>query len=125
MMVSGSYVASDMSSESDSIFNEKHFHLTYGGAKHNPTDNTVNGLGTSFYYYHQLNEEHYAATSTDILRPAERAFVAMQYADESPACVAYSGTDNRTFVMGFPFECIRDAATRASLMSGILHFLLE
>lgn len=125
LMVSGSYVASDMRDDRDSIFIRKNLHLTFAGTVHNAENNTINGLGTSFSYYSLLNEEHYAATTTDILQPVDNAFVAMQYSDGSPACVAHTGKTNRTFIMGLPFECIRNDRTRASLMNGILKFLLE
>jgi hypothetical protein len=49
----------------------------------------------------------------------------MQYADGQDAAVAYKGKDYRSFVMGFPFECIKDEQKQRSIMRGILNFLLK
>ena len=47
----------------------------------------------------------------------------MQYADGTSAAVAYDGVAYKSFVMGFPFECIQSPATRNLLMQGIMQFL--
>jgi hypothetical protein len=39
------------------------------------------------------------------------------------AAVAYQGSDYRTFVMGFPFESIREETSRNVIMASILRFL--
>ena len=49
----------------------------------------------------------------------------MKYGDNQSACVAYDGSDYRSFTMGFPFECIREEQRRESIMRGILNFLLQ
>jgi hypothetical protein len=72
-----------------------------------------------------MNEEHYAATSTDILQPVKPAYTAMQYADGYGVAVAYKGSDYRLFVMGIPFECIQGEQKRTNIMSGILRYLLQ
>jgi hypothetical protein len=75
-------------------------------------------------YWKALNEEHYAATSADILQPVKPAFTAMQYADGYGAAIAYR-SNCRLFVMGFPFECIEGEHKQASVMRGILNYLLK
>jgi hypothetical protein len=85
----------------------------------------VQGLGTTLFYYQNLNEEHYAATSTDILHPVQSAITAMQYADGYGAAVGYKGNDYSVFVMGFPFECIKTSQKRSSIMNGILNYLIK
>jgi hypothetical protein len=85
----------------------------------------LNGMGTTIPYWRQLNEEHYAATSSDILQPVKPAYTALQYADGYGAGVAYQGSDYRSFVMGIPFECIKGEQKRAAIMNGILNFLLK
>jgi hypothetical protein len=87
--------------------------------------NELLGLGTNMHYWKELNEEHYAATSADILQPVKPAYTAMQYADGYGAAVAYKGTDYRLFVMGLPFECIQEEQKRTSIMNGIIRYLLE
>ena len=49
----------------------------------------------------------------------------MAYADNYSAAVAYQGSDYRAITLGFPFECIKSPRTRASLMAGILQFLIH
>ena len=49
----------------------------------------------------------------------------MQYADGFGAATAYKQGGQRLFVMGFPFECIRDDQKRGSIMRGILNYLLK
>lgn len=89
-------------------------------------NDTVKGLGTVFDFYHQMNEEHYAAVSADVISPTtEKAFSAMCYADGQSAAVAYQGDDYRTLTIGFPFECIKSEETRCSIMRGILQFLIQ
>ena len=95
LLVSGSYIGSDM------------------------------GLGTTFEFSRHLNETHYAATHPEILQPVAPAFTAMAYADDYSACVAYDGKDYKAMTIGFPFECIKEEQKRASLMRGILRFLLQ
>ena len=124
LLVSGAYVASDMPTNQEQLFVNQVLHCQYGGRSQAPT-NLVNGLGTTLYYYKNLNEEHYAATSTDILHPIRPAITAMQYADGYGAATAYKGADGNVFVMGFPFECIKTSQKRASIMQGILNYLIN
>lgn len=70
-----------------------------------------------------LNETQLAVPSPATLHPNSPAFAALAYEDGHPASVCYPGTDYRTFVLGFPFECIREADGRANLMAMILNFL--
>ena len=105
------------------------------------TASSVQGMGLLFQYQNVLSAKHYAATHPEILNPAAQAdttatesaepsaivqpFTAMQYTTGTSAAVAYKGKDYRTFVMGFPFECIIDEKTRNGVMAGILKFLTE
>ncbi len=124
LLASGAYIGADMTAPAEQQF------LADVLKVNNPTDyrdpsGLVTGLGTSFSFYHQLNEQHYAATHTDVLMPAvQGAFPAMVYANGTSAAVAYSGQDYHAFTMGFPFECITDQGMRASIMNGILRFLI-
>ena len=124
LLVSGAYVGSDMLSDGERQFLATMLKCRYSGRNQAAT-NEVRGLGTNLFYWSQLNEQHYAATATDILQPVGHAYTAMQYADGSDAAIAYPGSDYRSFVMGFPFECIQDSKKRASIMNGILNFLIK
>ena len=124
LLVSGAYIGSDMDEEKEKLFMANVLKVSHEGTN-SYTQTTISGLGQHFDIYRQPNELHYAAQHTDILMPASAGpFPAMVYADSTSAAVAYQGQDYRTFVMGFPFECIQDEKMRNKLMYGILKFLL-
>ena len=123
LLVSGAYVGTDMTQDADRQFLQNVLKSTWGG-RSQTKDNKVKGLGTEMTYWKALNEEHYAATSADILQPVKPAFTAMQYADGYGAAIAYR-SNCRLFVMGFPFECIEGEHKQASVMKGILNYLLK
>ena len=132
LIVSGAYIGRDMQKPEEQKFLANVLKVSYQGDYRAPSGK-VSGLGTTFDFHHQLNERHYAATSTDILMPAapippttntQPPFPAMLYANGTSAAVAYGGEDFRTFVMGFPFECITDEAQRNAIMNGILSYLI-
>jgi hypothetical protein len=124
LLVSGAYIGADMQSDSERQFLANTLKVLYAGSLYK--NSTIRGLGTNFSIYSNINEKHYAATTTDVLRPSvNTAFCAMQYSDGNAAGVAYNGRDYHSFVMGFPFECIIDPALRNSIMRGILNFLIN
>ncbi len=125
MLVSGAYLGSDMTQENDAVWLSRYMKVSYGGAIKTDTLTGANGLGMQFDFFRTLNPNHYAATRADVLRPEGNAICAMQYSDGQSAAVAYSGSDYKAFVMGFPFECITDASTRNKLMQGILNYILQ
>ncbi|MBR1505895.1 MAG: xanthan lyase [Prevotella sp.] len=124
LFVSGAYIGTDMTTDGDSSFLSSVLKCRHGGRSASES-NTLKGLGTTMSYWKELNEDHYAATSADILYPVHPAYTAMQYADGYGAAVAYKGSDYRLFAMGLPFECIQDAKKRSSIMRGIMNFLLK
>ena len=121
LLCSGSYVVSDMLADSEAQFMHSLFHSSYGGTIRS-SNYMVNGLQQSIYLTNLVNDKHYATTQSDVLRPEDSAFVAMQYADGQTAAVA-NNVGVHTFVMGFPFECISDKMMQATIMRGILAFL--
>jgi len=125
LFASGSYIASDMCTDKEQNFMKDVMHVVFNGCERDITHDMITGMGTSFNIYKQLNEEHYASTSSDILHPVAPAFCALTYGSGTPACVAYRGDSFRTIALGFPFECIRSAQKRKTIMHGILTFLLE
>ena len=125
LIVSGAYVGSDMRDGRERKFLSDILHITPDGATRPAYKNTISGMGTSFDIYTTLNEEHYAATSIDVISPLAPAFCTLTDADGRSVCVAYDGRDNRTFTMGFPFECITSAQKRSAIMRGILNFIFK
>ena len=124
LLVSGAYVGSDMTSDSEQQFLTNVLKCRYAGCSL-ADSGTVKGLGITLDYWNQLNATHYAATSVDILQPVKPAFTAMQYADGQDAAIAYKQGRESVFVMGFPFECIKERQKRSSIMQGILNYLLN
>lgn len=124
LLISGAYLASDMTDDGEQTFLSNVLKCQLAGRSNAPS-NILNGLGTQMQYYNTLNEEHYAATATDVLLPVGPAFSAMQYADGTTAAVAYKGNDYHLFAMGVPFECIQTKQKQSAIMRGILSFLLN
>ena len=125
LLVSGSYVASDMTSEEDSIFMKNVLKVSYAGSERDNSQSGVSGLGNTFDIYRSLNERHYAATAPDALHAQEDAFGAMQYEDGRLACVAYKGKDYHCVTAGFPLECIINAEKRNAIIRGLVAFLTK
>lgn len=125
LLVSGAFTASDMKTTEEKLFLQQTLRCGLN-SHYNGDSETVTGLGTSFDFYHRFSPNHYAATSCDALAPmGEGVFSAMLYADGTCAATAYSGSDTRLFVMGFPWECIKGEKKRTSIMKGITKFLLQ
>ncbi|MBR1469636.1 MAG: xanthan lyase, partial [Prevotella sp.] len=127
LLISGAFVGSDMQATSEQAFLAEQLNVQFAGKQWNAASQKllIHGLGMNFNIYNLLNDRHYAATATDILQPRQPAYCAMQYADGMSAAVAYDGQSHKTFVIGFPFECIREQAAREALMRGIMNFLLN
>ena len=124
LLVSGAYVGTDIMGAEEELFVSQTLKCKYGG-QYRGKENVIEGLGTRIEYYNTLNEEHYAATSADILSPQPSSYAVMRYADGHDAAVAYKGKDYCSFTMGFPFECIKNRQQQGSIMRGILNYLLK
>jgi len=125
LLVSGSFIGSDMTSPAERNFLANVLKLRYDGSDRQNSNGNVQGLGMAFDTYRTLNETHYAATAPDIISPLSTSYCVMRYSDGRNAAVAYSGRDYRSFAMGFPLECIKDERARNAIMKGILNYLLN
>lgn len=126
ILVSGAYVGSDMTQPHERSFMSDVLKTTFTGTDTNAGNNMVDGLGLSFDIIRQINDRHFAATSVDRIAACDgRSFASMRYQDGSTAGVAYDGTDYKSFVMGYPYECINNVRTRQQVMKGLLGFLLK
>lgn len=123
LFVSGAYLGTDMQQTSEQSFLRNVLKCSFGG-KNTDSTGMAKGLSTDIQYWNELNEQHYAATSTDIINPVSPAFTAIQYTDGTSAAVACNNPSAHVFIMGFPFECIKNTATQGAIMRGILHYLL-
>lgn len=122
LLVSGAYLSTDMSTDTERRFLSDVLHIGDGQQAH---ETHLSGMGTQFDIYSELNDEHYAATNVDIVKPQQPAFCALTYQSGMSACVAFKGQVSRTIAMGFPLECIRTAKARRMVMKGIVNFLLR
>ncbi len=125
LLVSGSYIGSDMQTAGEQEFLGSVLNVRYTASDSLTTEPLVKGLGTSFDIYREFNKHHYSAAHPEALNPVGTSYCAMQYADGNSAAVAYGGDKNRTFVMGFPFECIKSKTQRKLIMQGIMNFLMK
>lgn len=125
LLVSGSYIGSDMATDAEKDFLGSVLKVSNNGETPPRHYTAVTGMGMSFDIHRTLNEDHYAATSPDVLHPVGSAFCALLYGNGRAAGVAYDGRDYKSFVMGFPFECITSHSKRNAVMRGILSFLMK
>ena len=125
LLVSGSYIGSDMQGASEQAFLKDVLKLSFAGSDRDNKNSSVHGLGMTFDIWRTINETHYAATAPDVISPIKGSNCVMRYSDGRDAAVAYSGRDYKTFAMGFPLECIKDAKTRNAIMRGILKYLIK
>lgn len=125
LLVSGAYVGTDMRMDEERNFLRTQFKCASDASNTNTKDIAVSGLGLNFSIIRHPNDVHYAAQSVDVLDPVGNAFCAMRYADGSDAAVAYKGNDYRTFIAGFPLDCVNENRYFGLLMKGIMSFLLN
>lgn len=139
LLVSGSYVASDLwdnpltpSLEEDRKFatDVLKYKWRVGRAAREGKAHFVNSpfrmLQGHVRFNQQLNDRCYIVESPDGIEPAsDEAHTVMRYSENGiGAAVAYQG-DYRTLVMGFPLETIRPARARNMMMEQVMQFLMD
>ena len=126
LLVSGSFIGSDLRSEEEQRFLAQTLHLSCPGNVRNDSLSVFTGLNLQLPVYNTPNADHFACNISDVLEPTEGAFSAFAYGNGGySAGVAHDGQNGRTLTLGFPFECISDAQIRAQAMSAMLQFLLR
>lgn len=126
LMLSGSYIATDMLSNTERDFTARYLKYEYGGTAAADTTRYVQGLNLTIPIHRGLTAECYPLQAPDAIHPATpAAFTAFVYGGGQSAGIAYDGDDYRVVAMGFPFEAIADNATRKQAMEAILRFLTE
>ena len=84
----------------------------------------VRSAHSSFTIPRTLNEQSIAIPAPETLVPVAPAYAVLAYEEGNQcAAIAYPGTYYRTFILGFPFESIREENERAHLMAMVLNFL--
>lgn len=123
LLLSGSYIGSEMNSPSEMQFTESVLKYTNGGSLRGITNGKVSGANEEFTFPTRPNEKTYAVPAPDCLLPIGGAYSTFVYTPGNyGAGIAYKGTDYRTFVLGFPLECIEGAKERGHIMKAILTF---
>jgi len=141
VFVSGSFIATDLwdnpnsdeaTAEADQKFAEEvlGYHWRVGQASVTGEAYEVDSRfkafsGGEFDFHNTLNPDFYAVESPDSFYGADNAKSAtiMRYSENNlVAGTAYSPGTYRTVAIGFPFETIKAADARASLMKQILAF---
>ena len=126
LLVSGSFIGSDLRSEEEQRFLAQTLHLSCPGNVRNDSLSVFTGLNLQLPVYNTPNADHFACNISDVLEPTEGAFSAFAYGNGGySAGVAHDGQNGRTLTLGFPFECISNAQIRAQAMSAMLQFLLR
>ena len=122
ILVSGSYIGSNMNSPSALGFTENILKYSFGGRMGGKTSGTIYGANTHFTIPCTVNEKTYAVPAPDCLTPVAPAYSTFIYTPGNySAGIAYKG-NYRTFVLGFPFESIEGVQQRTRIMSAILGF---
>lgn len=137
LFVSGSFVATDLwtgpeAAEEDRAFAREVLHYEYAGGQAarrgrvRVVTSQADFVRDEYRFNTGYSSECYAVEAPDALKPwGEGAFPVMRYSENgSTAAVAFGGR-GRTFVAGFPFETLTDAAQRNRLMRDVLEFLMK
>lgn len=138
VMLTGSFIASDIWDKKNAVEEEKTFAAEVLGYKWRVGQAAVEGGVYAVPNIHKtlsdegawtyetvLNESIYAIESPDAIFPADTKTGAtvLRYSENNiPAGVAASKNGYKTFVMGVPFEVISGDAERNALMSRVLNF---
>ncbi|MCH4154719.1 MAG: xanthan lyase [Muribaculaceae bacterium] len=137
IFVSGAFVASDIWDRDSVNAEEKAFAQNVLGYKWRVCQAAVNGeaycVPTVFQqllsdktisFNTELNKDMYCVESPDAILPFNKkvASTTLRYKENNlPAAMAMA-TNYKTYVMGFPFETIKDGAVRDDLMKQVLDF---
>lgn len=123
LLVSGSKWGENLQKDD---FGKNVLKCTYGGRFSNLSSAPVKGAGTSFRIQGGANESIYAVPSMECVMPVEGAYSAFAYTNGNYGSgTVYRGEDYRTFVLGFPLECVENADVRTYLMQTIVQTLLS
>lgn len=140
VMVTGSYVATDIWKKADAKQEEKDFAQKVLGYKWgsdrisktgrvfiNPTAISQFAATENLTFNNELNDKCYCVESPDaIYRGNDNSTIIMRYEENNKsAAIACRQNGYKTVVMGFPFETVNGAETRDALMAKILGFFAK
>lgn len=124
LIISGTDIVSGADNYSAN-FNKEILKCDNGGSMHTINSGNISGIGLNFTIPVTLNEKVYCAEASDCVMPLSTAFSTFVYTPGNySAATAYKG-DYRTFVLGFPFECVDGENNRAAIMSAAINFFMS
>ena len=126
LLVSGSFIGSDMQREDERRFTREVMHYDFAGSARADSTGIVRGLNLNLPLQRDKGGDTYAVIAPDALMPVGNgAFTAFAYGQGQSAGIAYSGKDCRVVAMGFPFEGIADADLRRQAIRALVDFLTK
>lgn len=123
LLVSGSYIASDMSTDEEKDFTSRVLHYVTTKESYTGNESVITSNAFNFNIIRNLGSRQYAVTHPDVLCPTNGAFCAFTYADGSSAGTAYTDGTSKVIALGFPFESIEDEQKRAEMMQAITQMM--
>ena len=126
LLVSGSFIGSDMQREDERRFTREVMHYDFAGSARADSTGIVRGLNLNLPLQRDKGGDTYAVIAPDALVPVGNgAFTAFAYGQGQSAGIAYSGKDCRVVAMGFPFEGIADADLRRQTIRALVDYLTK
>lgn len=123
LIVSGSYIGSDMwNNDDDKSFCRDILKYEYNRSlSDNDSICTVSGDQIDCGFIQKMNEKFYAVGHPEVLTPVSSTPLLYYKKENNIAGIYYNGKDYRTVIMGFPFESITDEMQRKMLMNDVLN----
>ncbi len=125
LLVSGSYLASDLKNRQEREFASHILHYAPADDSGLPADSLVKGNDFEFSILRTLGQGRYAVTRPERLAPVGKAFPCLTYSDGSCAGIAHADSRSTVMALGFPFESINEDESRNKLMEAFLNMLSE
>lgn len=133
LIVSGSYITSDMLCKEDEEWMAEKMGIRHCGViadsivtRYNHVSDMVYANGKAFPVYRHINGEHYASVASDILIPATEEKEAIRFATyhtgETAGLIVKNGGKN-IVALGFPIECIKEEKDRTEIMRTIIRLV--
>lgn len=125
LLLSGAYLGTDLSSQSEKAMTQRILHCTPAGKESADSLLTIEGMNTRCTMCLKPNERHLSTPHTSVIEAAGNAFSILAYPrTKHSAAVAYKGADYRSITLGFPIEQVEEDDVRRTLMQAFLRFLL-
>ena len=97
-----------------------------GNLLHDPADAEVFGTNLRFAIPRTPNENVYSLPSPACIEPLGASIQSFVYTGTGHGAGTACHTPScRTFILGFPLECVTDESARAHIMAAALQYLLK